>query len=177
MRELKFDLNSNIKTDEIDSLGGRYKFWNRLRKSTGSSKFIYVSGIEEFDQTMRGVNAELGFVNLELLKEGLVIYYNINQRLAAVGIELNEVRQIELISYRIEIRVRQFTKYVKKIVHRGELKIIDSSHCAEFRVTASQFKKIINYLSRDEFEQYFNYSISINPPEKDYGHLVGQIDL
>lgn len=174
VKELKLNLSGDLTKQEKAYFGGSYPFVDKLRKfGMGSSKLIYKSGIPAFDEVARGVENEIGFVNFELLKNGLIVRLNQNQRTKGVGVKLTDVKAIHLVAYRIEVQYKQYYRMVRKVVHRGELEIIDiQNNIASFQVLTQNFEGILEFLQKVEFDAKLNYSISLNPPEKDSGHLL-----
>ena len=174
LREVKVNQSGKLFKKEIGYYGGEYSFLEKIKiGGVGSSKIVYESGIDEFDKFERGVENEVSYVNFELLKNGLIFRLNRNQRVKCLGIRLTEIRSISLIAYRIEIK----EKYQKRIVHNGKLEIIDSEgNTKGFRVLTREFKETVNFFQRKELANKFNYSVSLNPPEKDYGYLINLLD-
>lgn len=174
LREIKIYRSGGLHKREIKYYGGEYSFFEKIKKGgIGSSKIVYESGISEFDKLDRGVENELSYVNFELLQNGLIFRLNRNQRIKCLGIKLNEIKSISLIAYRIEIKKRNR----RKMVHRGDLEIVDiEGNAKQFRVLTREFKETVNFFQRKELADKFNYSVSINPPERDYGYLINLLD-
>jgi hypothetical protein len=174
IREVKTNHSGKLLKKEIAYYGGEYSFFEKIKNGgIGSSKIIYESGINEFDKLHRGVENEVSYVNFELLKNGLIFRLNRNQRVKCLGIRLNDIESISLIAYSIELK----EKYRKRIVHRGELDIIDKERNLKgFRVLTREFKEIVNFFQRKELADKFNYSVSLKAPERDYGYLINLLD-
>lgn len=172
IKKIETNKNGELRTKDIKYFGGKYSFWENLRTGgIGSTKIIYDSGIEEFDKLKRNITGEIGFVNFELLKNGLILRLNINQRFCCLGMKLSELEAINLIAYRIAIEVERYGIIETKIVHRGDLEIMSSSGGVKFSVIVREFKSIVNYFKKDEFRGKFNFSISTNPSEEDYSYI------
>ena len=87
MRVIRLQADGQLLKRDLAYFGGAYTFWEKIRlRGIGSSKVIYEKGIPAFDEVDRGLVNELGFVNFELLKNGLLLRLNQNQRTACVGI-------------------------------------------------------------------------------------------
>ena len=174
VKELKLNLSGDLTKQQKAYFGGSYPLVDKLRKfGIGSSKLVYKSGIPAFDEVARGVENEMSFVNFELLKNGLILWLNQNQRTKAVGVKLTDVKAIHLVAYRIEVQYEQYHRRVRKIVHRGELEIIDiQNNIASFEALAQNFEGILEFFQKVEFDSKLSHSISLNPPEKDSGHLL-----
>ena len=177
MKELKLNRKGELDRQEIRNLGVRYSFLEKIKKKgVGSPKVIYKNGISEFDKVSRNLESEIAFVNFELLKNGLLCHLNQNQRNSCVGIKLSDLLSIKLIGYRIKIRMKRFGRTTTKIVHRGELELIEIGGESNYSIIVMEFESLVAFFSKEEFKGKFNYSISINPPEKDNGHLMGIFD-
>lgn len=168
MRLLETDSNGTLTPAELAYFGGAYTLREKLQLGgTGSSKIIYQEGIPIFDEFRRGIENEVAYVNLEWLKNGLILRLNINQRLSCVGLTLVEIESINLLAYRVKIRRMHFGILVNKIVHRGELEIVDSSGLkARFLITPPFFEGMLHFFSRQELEGRFRYAVSLMPVEK-----------
>lgn len=165
--------NDRIMPSDINEFGGNFSFMEKLLlKGIGSPKTIYAGGVKHFDKLNANLANEVAFVNFELLKNGLLLHYNNNQRFAAIAIKISELKSVNLVAYRIAINQRKFGSSQIKFVHRGELEIIDKSGSIRFSVLTKNFKGILNFFSKKPFNNSFHYSVSVNPPEKDYSHLL-----
>ena len=178
MKVVKIQADGQLLKKDLSYFGGAYTFWEKIRRrGVGSSKIIYESGIPDFDNIDRGLAGELGFVNFELLKDGLILRLNQNQRIACVGIRLSELTRIDLVAFRIELRQKKLGRWQSKIIHRGILSIwLDEEKVGEFSILSSQFTKLLTFFQQEAFAGKFFYSVSTAPPEKDYGHLLDSLD-
>lgn len=178
MKKIELKNNGEMEIHDLHYFGGKYSLLERIKKKgIGSPKIIYESGINEFDELKRNIAGEISFVNFELLKNGLILRLNLNRRHAYIGIKLDELTTINLVSYRIKIKQNKFGKTITKIVHRGELEIIEQTNKVKFSVIVKDFDGIKKFFQKDDFIQKFNFSVSTNPPEKDNGHLIGILDM
>jgi hypothetical protein len=178
MKKIKTNKNGELTNKDIRYFGGEYSFWEKVKKrGVGSPKIIYESGIEEFDNLKRNVEGEIGFVNFELLKNGLILRLNLNQRFGWIGMKIDELKEINLIGYRIKIKQRRLGKIETKIVHRGELELIEKNETLKFNVIVREFNGIKRYFERSELKTKFKFSISTKPPEKDYGYLLEILEM
>jgi hypothetical protein len=176
MKKLRLNKNGELTAKDISYFGGQYSFWEKVSKiGVGSSKVLYESGIDHFDQMKRAIEGEIGFVSFELLKNGLILRLNINQRFSCIGMKLDDIKEINLIGYRIEVYHRQFGKVIIKIVHRGELEIIGGEHSIKFSMVTREFDSFVDYFLREELAEKFHLSISLDPPEKDDAYELAEI--
>lgn len=165
MRILEIIENGVLSIEDTEYFGGRFSLWENLKRGgVGSPKIIYQSGIEEFDKIKRNVEGEIGFVNFELMKNGLILRLNINQRMRCVGLRLDEIEAINLVAYRIA--VTGIGKNKSKNIFRGELELLDSGNSMKFLVHERDFKGLKNFFQKDELADKFNFMISENLPGK-----------
>lgn len=166
MRKIKTNNSGELLSSEKIHFGGEYSLWEKLKKKgIGSAKIIYAEGIEEFDKLSRNIEGEISFVSFEILKNGLILRLNRNQRVECVGLKLDQLETIDLVGYRIDIVFRDGSK---KKVHRGELEIKAlNGEVSNFSVIAREFKALVEFFQREELIDKFNYSISTDPPELD----------
>ena len=178
LRELSTSPNGELDKQEKAFFGGEYGFWAKLRQGgTGSAKLIYESGIAAFDATDRGVENEVSFVTFELLRNGLVLRLNRNQRLRCVGIRLTELKYIDLVGYPIKIQHQGLSRRETKVVHHGELELTGrNGQRSRFSVITQNFAEVLAYFGRKELAAKFRYRISSESPGQDYGHLVDTLD-
>lgn len=178
MKPLKTNSNGELTKNDINYFGGQFSFWEKIKKKgIGSPKLIYEAGVEEFNKINRGIQGEIGFVNFELLKNGLILRLNVNQRHSCLGVRLSDVKAINLVAYRIEIKYRQLGKVISKIVHRGELEIVEVNGRIMFTIVSRELSGITAFFEKEDFRERFHYSISTNPIEKDYGYLLKFLDV
>lgn len=179
LRIVKTNRSGELIRPEQKAFGGTFPFFEKLKMGgTGSSKMIYHKGIPEFDMLNKGEVGMTSFVSFELLKNGLLLRLNRNQKTKCLGIQLTELQKIELIAYRIEIREERFNVRKTKIIHRGELTIQSKDGVsAEFEILSSNFKSVKKYFNSPQLKAFFTFSISTNPPEKDFGYLAQYLDL
>jgi hypothetical protein len=87
-------------------------------------------------------------------------------------VELAEIQEINLTGFRIEIREKKWGKLRTRIVHRGELKIRETGGIlTTFSVVVHEFETIKSFFEKPSFNNKFNFSISVAPPEKDNSYL------
>jgi hypothetical protein len=179
LRIVKTNRSGELIRPEQKAFGGTFPFFEKLKMGgTGSSKMIYHKGIPEFDLLNKGEVGMTSFVSFELLKNGLLLRLNRNQKTKCLGIQLTHIKVIKLLAYRIEIREKRFSIHKTKIIHRGELTIESKDGgLAEFEILSSNFESIKKYFECPPLNPIFNYAISTNPPQKDIGYLIQYLDL
>lgn len=178
LRELNTTPSGELSKSEKAFFGGTYGFWAQLRQGgVGSAKLIYESGIPAFDALDRGVENEVAFVTFELLRNGLVLRLNRNQRLRCVGIRLSELKYIDLVGYPIEIHYQRLGAPASRVVHQGELELTGWNGLrSRFSVITQNFEQVLLYFRRRELADKFRHRVSPDAPGKDYGYLVDTLD-
>lgn len=175
MRVVKTNQAGQLLKSELKTFGGAYNFWEKfINNGVGSAKVIYDEGIEAFDALNRGVAGEISFVSFELLKDGLLLRLNHNQRTLCLGVKLLEIKHINLTGFRIEVVVKKKHQaaYVK-IVHRGVLEIIERrGGTTSFSVVVREFTDVKSFFEKPAFAEQFTFRVSEAEPEKDYSHWL-----
>lgn len=175
MRIVKTNQAGQLLKSELKAFGGTYNFWEKfVNNGVGSGKVIYDEGIEVFDELDRGVSGEISFVSFELLKDGLLLRLNQNQRTLCLGARLLQIKAIDLTGFRIEVRVKKkFQQAYTKIVHRGVLEIHEEQGgTTRFSVVVREFTDLKSFFEKSVFAGRFNFRISEAPPERDYSHYL-----
>jgi len=178
MKVIQTNDHGELRYKDLNYYGGQYSLWEKIKKNgTGSPKVVYESGIEAFDKLKRNVSGEIGFASFELLKNGLILRLNLNQRLSCIGIRLDDIQEIKLIAYKVEINHGEIGKQKTQIVNRGELKIVCSLEDLQFSVIVKEFKGTRKFFSKMEFDDKFHFTTGTNPPEKDFSYLIEMLEM
>lgn len=173
MRIVKTNQAGELTRGDAKAFGGTYSFWEKLKyKGSGSPRIIYEKGLEVFDAMDRGISGEISFVSFEILKNGLLLRLNQNQRSLCLGVKMTEIEEISLTGFRIEVREKKLGNLTVRIVHRGELTIREKEGpLTTFSVVVRDFEEIRSFFDKPVFTSKFNFSISLALPEKDYSYL------
>jgi hypothetical protein len=149
--------------------GGPFSFWEKLRmKGIGSPKMVYESGIAVFDEEDTGVGGEVSFVSMEVLKNGLIIRLNRNNRHRCAGIRLTDIENIRLTAIGIQRLLKRKQDNETKIVYRGELEIRDiHQQIFRFQVMVAEFQLVLDFFYKPPFGHLFEYEVSEAIPEKE----------
>lgn len=174
MRPVEIELSGVLVDSEKAYFGGSFSFLERIKMGgIGSPKIVYEQGIPEFDALDRGVENEVSFASFELLKNGLILRVNRNQRLACVGLKISDIDRIQVTAYRIEIPSSRWSRNRTRIVHRGVLEIIGKDQSASrFSIFTQNFEPLLKFLQKDQLIDKLDYKISDDPPEKDNESLL-----
>ena len=175
MRIVNSNISGNININEIEYFGGNYTFWEKLKmKGVGSNRLVYLDGIEQLDLLRRNVEVELVFVNFEILKNGLILRANCNQRIMNVGVRISDLLEVKLVGYKMNFGTHQFGD-----VHRGVLYIKEfgKEEKTRFQIVTREYNGIVSFFSGSQLAPIFNHSIHIDNSEKDYSHLLNLINL
>ena len=77
--------------------GGSYRFFEKLRRGgIGSPKWIYLSGIDAFDNIQQGRGTDTCYVNGEWLRDGILFRLNKVQRLKGLITSFDSIEKITL---------------------------------------------------------------------------------
>ena len=178
MRILTTNVHGELRRKDLIHFGGAYSFWDKLKLGgTGSPKVVYESGLEAFDAQKRHTSGEIGFINFEIMKDGLILRLNMNQRLFSVGFKLSEIEKINFTAFTIDINNSLLNPGKEKIVNRGEIEIVTPEHRIEFAVIVKQFKGITQFFMKKELVQKFKFQKSNNPPTKDFSYLIDMLEM
>lgn len=172
MRVVKTNRSGELTKPEQKAFGGAFSLLQKWKMGgTGSSKIIYQKGISAFDELNKDEEGVISFISFELLKNGLLLRLNRNQRTKCLGILLSELKKVALEAYRIEIIEQGISLNRIEIVQRGVLSVIPKEgESATFEVISSNFKSIKAYFEKPMLKDKFTFSISNNPPEKYFTH-------
>ena len=178
MKKLNLNNRNELFDNDLDYYGGKYSFSESLKiNGTGSTKVIYKNGISDIDNSITSKGNDFIFINLELLKNGLLLRTNLNQNIKCFGLKLDEIETLKLTAFKVQIRVKKFGVYVTKIVHRGELEIKDSDNCIKLLILVKDFKSFTKYLNKPKLKEKLKYVVSDNEPEKDESYIMQIIDF
>lgn len=178
MKKLNLNNKNELFSNDLEYYGGKYSFTESLKISgTGATKLIYKNGISEIENSITSKGNDFIFINLELLKNGLLLRTNLNHNIKCFGLRLDEIEDLNLTAFKVQIRVRKFGVYVTKIVHRGELEIKDSNSSIKLLILVKDFKSFIKYLNKPKLKEKLKYVVSNNEPEKDESYIMEIIDF
>jgi hypothetical protein len=128
MKKLNLTNSYNLYSRDLENYGGAFSFFEKLKlKGIGSAKLVYEKGIDEIDKIILESGNKVAILNFELLKNGLLLRYNINNEIGCFAFRLDEICSINFLSIPIQIRVKRFGRYITKIVYRGELELINNN--------------------------------------------------
>ena len=119
MRVIDLSEDGQLLQRDISYLGGSFNWFEMLKlRGIGSSKFIYDSGIEGFDQ-LKEIATASDYVSLELLKEGLVIRFKKQNDFKACLLRYDAVKEISVVSQKVKVRYRGR----ERIVHQADVEV------------------------------------------------------
>jgi hypothetical protein len=148
--------NGLLSKKQIEAFGGAFSSKGKLLlKGTGSTKLVYIGGVDIFDSVCRETEGEMAFVNFELLKNGLVLRLNINQRQVCAGVKLDEIRSIKIQQIRTTSDINS-----NEIQSRLLLLLKDGSF-SEFSIPSRFEKSIISFFKKPVFKDFFHLSLKI----------------
>lgn len=170
MRTIETELSGVLEEEELPYFGGTFTLFEKLRMGgTGSPKVIYQSGIPAFEDLVKGAENESTFVSFEVMKNGLIVRANRQQRLHCVGTRLTDLEKIKLEAFKIELRDKHLKRMVYQTTYRGELEILekDGAVC-RFMVSPQNLSGIRAFFQKKQLIGLLDYFISDAPSEKNY---------
>lgn len=160
MKKIILKNNGQMTKRDLSYFGGKFGLFERLRLGgIGSPKIIYQSGQEYFDELNEYIENEISFANFELLKDGLLIRLNRNQRFRYIGYQLHEVLSIHLLGTAVENTSKMEAKN-RYQNYEGLLRInLLEGTPLQFHVPAIYFQKIQTFFQKPIFEEKFSTEI------------------
>lgn len=146
MKKIILKDNGQMTKRDQSFFGGKFSFLERIKiGGIGSAKVIYQSGLDYFDELNQHIENEISFANFELLKNGLLIRLNRNQRLRYVGYQLNEVLSVSLVGTLIGEENKQS--------YAGQLRLnMLEGEQLQFRIQSNYFYNIKSFFEKSLFE-------------------------
>lgn len=133
----------------------------RLRGS-GSSKFVYESGIGEFDQ-LKELSSDTHYVTLELLKEGFIIRYKRRNDYKACLIRYDEIKRIPIVSQRIRLNYRGKIR----IVHQADIDVQLVSTAFKLKLHPMHYNVGIEFLEKKPLKSFCSVKLLLEIKEDD----------
>lgn len=153
MKVLNLSQDGQLKARDIQCLGGNYNWLEVIRLGgVGSSKFIYVSGIEGFD-SIKALSTASDYVSLELLKGGLAIRFKKQNDYKACTFLYEDVDEISVTSQRVRLRFRGR----EKIVHQADVDVQLGSAEFKLKLSPTYYKAGIGFLNKRPIKEYCNF--------------------
>ena len=170
MRIIETELSGVLEEEEIPLFGGNYTIWEKLKMGgTGSPKVIYQSGIPAFDELVKGAENESTFVSFEVMKNGLIVRANRQQRLHCVGARLTDIDIIKLEAFKIRLRFRRAVGYIYRTTFRGELIIQEKDgQPSSFIVSPQNMPGVLAFFQKKQLVDKLDYFIHETQVEKGY---------
>ncbi len=152
---LPLDHDGKIPKKGIDYLGGEFNFIQSLiNGGTGSTKFIYLSGIKEFDSLVN-TNQDTFYTTFEVFKNGLALRSNKRNSNLVLLIKFSDIKAIEIISKRIIIKYK-FRDIIKK---KAEVIINTNRSGIKLGLLPIYYNEGIKYFSKKVFSQKCEFII------------------
>lgn len=147
--------DGKLNSEDLKYLGGKFNWLELLKlRGVGSSKFIYDSGIEAFDH-LKELATATNFVNLEILKGGMVIRFKKQNFYQACLLPYDEIVDISVVSQ----RVRVIYNGREKIVHQAEVAVRLSATEFKLLLIPSYYPDGIEFLSKKPLKRYCRFEM------------------
>lgn len=166
MRLIKTNKSGQLIKKEIKFYGGEFSTLEKIKLGQiGSPKVIYDYGLEDLDILSRNIEGEVTYINFEILKNGLIIRANCNQRQIVLGLKLSETKSIDLIGKRLTTETDDMQIVNKKIQNEGMMRIqTTDSTMIKLIIQSQQYNDIVKFFSMLPFQNKFHHSIEIETP-------------
>lgn len=145
-------------------LGGKFSLWEKFKiGGIGSSKTVYISGIDHFDKLLKSQN--LRYTSFELFPQAILLRTLNRNNLNSILIEKSDIRSITFTSRRIKVKYKgRF-----KIVHDAKINFQLMDHSIHFYTPTSFYKPIKKYLNKSWLKSLSQFELDPNPPIYDKG--------
>ncbi len=138
----------------IEYLGGYFSFTEQLKLGgTGSVRFVYELGIEEFDD-IKKMSSGLDFISIELLQEGLVFRLNKQSQFRFCALRYKELKQIDFITE----KTTDFVGRSKQITYEANIYFKISKSQFRLRLVNCNYKKGLAFFHKSPIKYYCNFS-------------------
>lgn len=167
MRLIKTNKSGQLIKKEIEFYGGEFSTFEKIKLGRiGSPKVNYDYGLEDLDILSRNIEGEVTYINFEILKNGLIIRANCNQRQIVLGLKLSETKSIDLIGKRLTIESDDMQILSKKIQNQEIMRIKKTdSTMIKLIIQSQQYNDVVKFFSMLPFQNIFNHSIEIETPK------------
>lgn len=163
MQKINLPYDGQLSSRHIKYVGGKFNWLQILNLGgIGSSKFIYDSGIEAFDQ-LKELTTAANIVSLEILKGGLVVRFKKQNVYQACLICYNEVDEISVVSQRL----RAIYNGREKIVHQAEVNVRLSDTEFKLRLIPSYYLDGIEFLNKNPLNKYCRFEMLLEILEEE----------
>ncbi|MTI24714.1 hypothetical protein [Fulvivirga kasyanovii] len=153
---VKLSSDNSLRRSDIDYLGGHFNWFSRMGlKGTGSTRFIYLDGISEFDD-MKTLSQDLNTVSFELLRGGLVLRFSKKNIQKALLIRYTDILSLTVVSQRI----RKYWKGRERIVKKADITIVFGDKELVLGLSPSYYKSGIDFLSKRPIKQYCTHRLN-----------------
>lgn len=163
MQIINLPYDGKLSSRHIKHLGGKF-YWLEILKlrGIGSSKFIYDSGIEAFDQ-LKELTTTTNIVNLEIFKGGLVIRFKKQNVYQACLLRYNEIDEISVVSQRLRV----IYNGREKIVHQAEIDVQLNATGFKLMLISSYYADGIEFLYKEPLRKYCRFEMLLEILEEE----------
>ena len=146
-------------------LGSEYSTIQKLKLGgTGSTKAVYVNGIEYFKELVTEGNS-LSYVSFELFPEGIVLRCSKDNSTSGAILKKNEIKYIHFESRRIKVKTR--------IVHDSKIQIeLINNESINLYCPTTFYKSMKTYWTKDWLNEKIDFTIDPADPVIDSNGLI-----
>ncbi len=153
MQVINLSQDGQLRHRDICYLGGCFSWMEVIRMGgVGSSKFIYESGVDGFDQ-LKEVTTASNYVSLDLHKEGLAIRFKKQNDFKACLLRYDDIEEIKVISQRIRVfrmYMESFMRYRgrPKIVHQANIDVLLLTGTIKLKLQPTYYNTGIDFMKK-----------------------------
>lgn len=158
---LKLNKKGLINPTDKAAFGGEFSLLDRIRLGgVGSPKMVYENGLAYFDELPAQIVGETPFLNVELLRKGLILRLNHGQRLRAVGVLLSDLTEIAVDDFNIGLQYWRYDAEQNKLIRRVLFTMTtDSGERVQCRVLHSEVQRLVRFFDRNGFDELFRHDV------------------
>lgn len=175
MQVVDLSHDGKLNPKDIQSLGGSFNWLEIIRmRGVGSSKFIYHSGVNGFDE-MKRISAASNYVTLELFKRGIAVRFQKQDRYRASIFQYAEIKEILVTSHEMRICY----KGQEKIVYQAEIDVHLDFAEFKLRLFPPYYRTGIKFLKKKILKRCCSFVLSpeiIDENSMDTGWLMSIIE-
>lgn len=163
MQIINLPYDGQLSSRHIKHLGGNFNWLEILKlQGIGSSKFIYDSGIEAFDQ-LKELTTATNIVNLEILKGGLVIRFKKQNIYQGCLLHYDEIDEISVVSQRLRV----IYNGREKIVHQAEINVQLNATGFKLMLIPSYYADGLKFLNKEPLRKYCRFEMLLDILEEE----------
>lgn len=153
------DLSSYKKI--VAKYGGEFSFFQNIKMGgVGSPRMTYLSGIPAFDEISALDTPERAYLNLALVKKGIIFRINKRQVLGSAIAHLSSFNHIKLTAFEI------YNHEMNEIKIAGDLEISIADQNIYLAISAQNIKKVDEFFNKSFFKSLYQFTMDNSEPRR-----------